>query len=61
MCEANVYLIENGEERLVMQAVDLVEPEGDGLRLQSIFGDQAFVKARIQRLALVEHKIYLAP
>jgi predicted RNA-binding protein len=61
MCEANAYLIENGEETLVMEAVDTVEPQGDGLRLQSIFGDQKFLKARIVSLSLVEHKVYLQP
>ncbi len=59
MCEANAYLIENGEEKLVMEAVDTVEPEKDGLRLQSIFGDQKFIKARIVSLSLVEHKVFL--
>jgi predicted RNA-binding protein len=61
MCEANAYLIENGEEKLLMEAVDTVEPEKDGLRLQSIFGDQKFIKARIVSLSLVEHKIFLQP
>lgn len=59
MCEANAYLIENGREDLVMEAVDSVTPEEDGLRLISIFGDQKFLKARILALALVEHKVFL--
>lgn len=59
MCEANAYLIENGEEQLIMEAVDTVEPEGDGVRLVSIFGDQKFLKAQIHALQLVDHKVYL--
>ena len=61
MCEANAYLIEkNGnEQKLIMQAVDTVQPEGDGLVLVSIFGDQKYIKARIHSLSLVDHKIYL--
>jgi predicted RNA-binding protein len=47
MCEANAYLIEGEENRLVMEAVDIVEPEDDGVRLISIFGDQKFLKARV--------------
>ena len=31
MCEANAYLIEENDEKLVMEAVDTIEPEGDGL------------------------------
>ena len=59
MCEANAYLIEGEENRLVMEAVDVVEPENDGVRLISIFGDQKFLKARIHSLSLVDHKIFL--
>ncbi len=40
MCEANAYLIQEDEKKLIMEAVDTVEPEGDGIRLVSIFGDQ---------------------
>ncbi|MBW2641495.1 MAG: CooT family nickel-binding protein, partial [Deltaproteobacteria bacterium] len=35
------------------------EPEGDGIRLVSIFGDQKFLKAQIHSLALVDHNIFL--
>jgi predicted RNA-binding protein len=59
MCEANVYLIKGEEKSLVMEAVDTVEPEEDGLRLISIFGDQKFLKARIHSLAMVDHNIFL--
>jgi predicted RNA-binding protein len=61
MCEANAYIVEDQEPRLVMEAVDTVEPEEDGLRLVNIFGDQKFVKARIDSLSLVDHKVFLKP
>ena len=59
MCEANAYLLEDGQEKLVMQAVDTVEPEGDGLLLVNIFGEQKVLRARIVSLELVDHKIFL--
>jgi predicted RNA-binding protein len=61
MCEANAYLIENGQERLIMESVDKVEPEDSGLLLVNIFGEQKFVQARIEALSLVDHKILLRP
>lgn len=63
MCEANAYIIEDleSEPRLIMESVDTVEPEEDGLRLVNIFGDQKFVKARVESLSLVNHKVYLKP
>jgi len=59
MCEANAYFVEDENEELIMEAVDTVEPEGDGLKLTSIFGDQKFIKGRIHALSLVDHKVYL--
>ncbi len=62
MCEANAYLMEeNGEETLLMKAVDKVEPDDGGIRLISIFGDQKFIKGTIQSLSLVDHKVFIKP
>jgi predicted RNA-binding protein len=61
MCEANVYLLGKNENQLVMEAVDSVEPEGDGVRVMSIFGEQKFLQASIHSLALVDHNIFLKP
>ncbi len=59
MCEANAYLIEGKEEKLVMESVDTIEPEDDGVKLTSIFGEQKFLKAVIHSLSLVDHKVFL--
>jgi predicted RNA-binding protein len=58
MCEANAYLIKNGKEELIMEAVDLVEPEADGCyRIVGIFGDQKIIRGRIKSMNLVNHKV----
>ncbi|SLM29913.1 RNA-binding protein [Desulfamplus magnetovallimortis] len=60
MCEANAYIIEeSSEERLIMEAVDQVIPEEEGIRLVSIFGDQKFIRGYIHSLSLVDHKVYI--
>lgn len=61
MCEANAYLMEEGEPRLIMESVDTVRPEtdGGGISLVNIFGEQKFLKARIHSLSLVDHKVFL--
>lgn len=59
MCEANAYLIEEDSENLVMESVDTVNPEDDGIRLTSIFGEQKFIKGMIYSLSLVDHKVFL--
>jgi predicted RNA-binding protein len=62
MCEANAYLIREGRQELLMESVDIVEPEGAGAwRLVGIFGDQKIVRGRIKGLNLVDHKILFEP
>ena len=61
MCEANAYLKDAENETLIMEAVDKVEPDENGIRLVSIFGDQKFIKGRIHSLSLVDHKVFILP
>jgi predicted RNA-binding protein len=59
MCEAAAYVLKNGREELVLQDVDLIEPDGDNLRLVNIFGEQKVLRANILSLNLVNHKVIL--
>ncbi|MGB5750031.1 MAG: CooT family nickel-binding protein [Desulfobacterales bacterium] len=59
MCEANAYLIEGNNTTLIMEAVDTIEPQEEGIQLISIFGEQKFLKASIHSLSLVDNKVYL--
>lgn len=58
MCEANAYVDKNGIEELVLESVDVIEPEDDGsFRLVSIFGEQKIIKGRLKGMTLVDHRI----
>ena len=58
MCEANAYIIKQDKEQLIMESVELVEPDGeDSWRIVDLFGDQKVVKGRIRKMNLVDHKI----
>jgi predicted RNA-binding protein len=60
MCEANAYLVTGEGEELVLERVDRLVPQEDGIFLESIFGQQKILKnVKIKALALVDHKIYL--
>ena len=59
MCEANAYVIKNGQEELILRDVDIIEPDGEYLRIVNIFGEQKVVKAAIVSLNLVNHKVIL--
>lgn len=58
MCEATAYLLRGDNEELIMESVDIVEPAREGeFRLVNIFGDQMILKARLQKMNLLNHRI----
>lgn len=60
MCEASVYIEKDGKEELLLDSVDVLEPqEGGKIYLRNLTGEQKTVTARIKRIRLVEHKIIL--
>jgi len=59
MCEANVYIDRDGVEELIMENVDVLEPEAGKLFIRSIFGEQKILPNRIKHISLVNHKIIL--
>jgi len=60
MCEANAYLnTEEGKEELLMEGVNILRPEKDGIYLQSLFGEQKVVRAHIKEMHLLDHRIIL--
>ncbi|HHV33004.1 CooT family nickel-binding protein [Caproiciproducens sp. LBM24188] len=60
MCEANVYLMDaDGEEKLLMDAVDKVIPQEEKIYMENIYGERKTVKARIKEMHLVDHRIIL--
>jgi len=59
MCEATAYILKDGKEELVLEDIALLRPEGEGLYLQNIFGEQKRVKARIKEMNLLDHRIIL--
>jgi predicted RNA-binding protein len=61
MCEATAYLLRDGQEKTVMEGVDILESEDDLLRLKDLYGEEKTLKAKIKGFSLVDHKILLEP
>ncbi|MBK5225994.1 MAG: CooT family nickel-binding protein [Thermoleophilia bacterium] len=59
MCELAVYLLENGKEKILMEDVASIKPEGERLVLTDLLGRQEIVEAEFKELKLLEHKVYL--
>jgi predicted RNA-binding protein len=61
MCEAKVYVSDDGEEQKVMEDVVLVQPEGDAYLLVNILGEQKLVRGCIEKIDFLRHALYLSP
>jgi predicted RNA-binding protein len=57
MCEAHAYILNDNTENKILESVDLVEFEGDEVKLVNIFGEQKTIKARLNRYNSREGKI----
>jgi len=60
MCESNVYLKKDDNEKLIMENVAAVTPAGaDTFLLKGLLGEVMEVKAVIEDINLMGHKITL--
>lgn len=61
MCESHAYLIENDEEKLVMEDVINVKEEGGKVTLSNIIGEESTLDAEIAAITFLDHRIMLKP
>ncbi|MBW1852920.1 MAG: CooT family nickel-binding protein [Deltaproteobacteria bacterium] len=61
MCEAHAFILKNGKEEMIMESVDVVELEGDEVKLVNIFGEQKTLKASLKLYSNSKGKIVFEP
>ena len=61
MCQATVYLVQDGQEKEILRDVVLLEPVEEGLRLQAFFEEPVTVQARVERIDFLKHTVTLVP
>ena len=57
MCESNAFLRRGDGEEVLLREVTLLEPIDGGYRLRSLFGEEAVVRARLEEVNLLKHRI----
>jgi predicted RNA-binding protein len=61
MCESNVYILKDDNEEKVLEEVEILRPEGEGvIFLANIYGEQKRIKARLVSVDFTEHKVLLS-
>ena len=61
MCDANAYLIRGDAEEMLLESVDLVEQDGDEVKLINIFGERKVVRARLKLFDNSQGKLVFEP
>jgi hypothetical protein len=59
MCQATVYLSQDGQEEEILRNLVLLQPVEDGLRLQAFFEEPVVVKAQVSRIRFLKHTVTL--
>ncbi len=59
MCEATAYVLRNGKEEVLMTDIDTLEPQGEVIKITSLFGEEKIITGRIKTISLVDHKILI--
>lgn len=61
MCQATVYIVKDGEERVIMRDVIRLEQVEGGLQLQTFFEDPVTVEGRVERIDFLKHTVTVVP
>lgn len=61
MCEAHAFILKDGKEEKLLESVDLVEFEGDEVKLTNIFGEQKGLRARLRLYDNSQRKLLFEP
>jgi predicted RNA-binding protein len=61
MCESHAYLIEGGEEKLIMEDVINIKEEGGKVTLSNIIGEESVLEAEVASISLLDHRVLLKP
>ncbi|MGQ9476266.1 MAG: CooT family nickel-binding protein [Actinomycetota bacterium] len=61
MCESHAYLIEGGQEKLVMEDVVNIREEDGKIHLYNIIGEESVLEAEIAAITFLDHKVLLRP
>jgi len=59
MCEANAYILKDGNEELYLENVDIMRPEEGRIYLRNLFGEQRVFEGTIKEISLLKHRIVL--
>ena len=61
MCDTTAYVIDNDTEKMIMESVQIIRPQDDGIYMKNLFGEEKVFKGRIKEITLGNGKVILEP
>jgi predicted RNA-binding protein len=61
MCQATIYLKQDGQEKEIMRDVILIEPAENGVYLATFFEEPRLVRGRVHYIDFLKHRVLLEP
>ena len=61
MCQATVYLKQDGQEKQIMRDVIMLESVENGVRLATFFEEPCLVRGRVRYIDFLKHRVWLEP
>ncbi|MGC8787708.1 MAG: CooT family nickel-binding protein [Anaerolineae bacterium] len=61
MCQANVYLLRNGQKEEIVREATFLEVTEGGVRVATFFEEPRFVPAKVATVDFLKHVVTLVP
>ena len=57
MCDVKVYVVKQGKEELLLEAVNLVRVEGGEVIVRNLFGEEKKVRGAVREVSLIKNRL----
>jgi len=61
MCESNVYIRDEAEDKLVMEDVAQLKDQDGKIWIVDLLGDEKEIEGKIEEISFLDHKVFISP
>ena len=61
MCESNVYIRDEAEDKLVMEDVAQLKDQDGKIWIVDLLGDEKEIEGKVEEISFMDHKVFISP
>jgi predicted RNA-binding protein len=61
MCESNVYIRNEAEDKLVMEDVAQLKDHDGKIWIVDLLGEEKEIEGKVQEISFLDHKVFISP